>query len=104
MRRGEVWWAVLPEPGGRRPVVLVSRDASYAVRSAVTVVEVSTKARGIAAEVALGKRDGLPRACVANTDNVVTIPKAWLHEWITALAPSKLALLDEALRFALGLE
>lgn len=104
MKRGEVWWAVLPDPAGRRPVVLVSRDASYAVRSAVTVIEVSTKTRGIATEVALGKRDGLPRACVANTDNVVTIPKAWLRERIATLAPTKLAALDEALRFALGLE
>lgn len=104
MRRGELWWALLPDPAGRRPVVLVSRDASYAVRAAVTVVEVSTRVRGIASEVALGKRDGLPRACVANSDNLVTIPKVWLRERIAALAPVKLAALDEALRFSLGLE
>lgn len=104
MRRGEVWWARLPEPAGRRPVVLVSREASYVVRTAVTVVEVSTKVRGIASEVGLGARDGLPRRCVANTDNLVTIPKTWLRERIVALGPKKLAELDAALRFALQLD
>jgi mRNA interferase MazF len=104
VRRGEVWWARLPLPAGRRPVVLVSRDAAYAVRSAVTIVEVSTKARGIPSEVPLGRRDGLPRRCVANADNVVTIPKAVLEERIAALGSDRLAELDRALRFSLGLE
>jgi mRNA-degrading endonuclease toxin of MazEF toxin-antitoxin module len=26
MRRGEVWWADLPAPAGKRPVVLLSRN------------------------------------------------------------------------------
>jgi len=104
VRRGEIWWAALPEPAGRRPVVLVSRDAAYAVRAAITVVGLSTRVRGIASEVALSKRDGLPRACVANADNLATIPKSWLRERITALAPTKQAALDAALRFSLGLD
>jgi mRNA-degrading endonuclease toxin of MazEF toxin-antitoxin module len=37
MKRGEVWWADLPAPVGRRPVLLLSRDRAYAVRNAVTV-------------------------------------------------------------------
>jgi mRNA interferase MazF len=103
MKRGEVWWARLPAPAGRRPVVLASRDAAYAVRTSVTVVEVSTIIRGIASEVPLGTRDGLPRKCVANADNIVTIPKGWLDERITALPAEKVALFDEALRFSLGM-
>ena len=103
MRRGDVWWAKLPEPAGRRPVVLVSRDSAYAVRSSVTVVEVSRTARGIASEVPLTKRDGLPVRCVANADNLVTIPKVWLQSRIATLRAEKLAGLDEALRFSLGL-
>lgn len=103
MKRGEVWWAKLPLPAGRRPVVLVSRDAAYAVRSAVTVAEVSTVVRGIPTEVALGKRDGLPKKCVINADNLVTIPKTWLESRLTSLPTDKTAALDAALRFALGL-
>jgi mRNA interferase MazF len=103
MRRGEVWWARLDLPAGRRPVALISRDAAYLVRLSVTVAEVSTVARMIPSEVALGKRDGLPRPCVINTDNLVTIPKTLLESHITSLSKAKLDELDAALRFSLGL-
>ncbi len=103
MRRGEVWWARMPLPAGRRPVVLVSRDSAYAVRSSVTVVEVSRTVRGIPTEVALGKREGLPSRCVANADSLVTIPKSWLESRVTSLSKDKADALDAALRFALSL-
>ena len=40
---------------------------------------------------------------MANADNVVTIPKAWLESLIVALSSEKATALDEALRFSLGL-
>jgi mRNA interferase MazF len=103
MRRGEIWWARMPAPAGRRPVVLVSREAAYAVRSSVTVAEVSTVIRGIPSEVPLGTRDGMPRRCVVNADNLVTVPKHWLTERMTPLRPDKLEAVDAALLFSLGL-
>ncbi|HET6611879.1 MAG TPA: type II toxin-antitoxin system PemK/MazF family toxin [Kofleriaceae bacterium] len=103
MKRGEVWWARMPEPAGRRPVVLVSRDSAYAVRASISVVEVSRTARGIPSEVLLGKRQGLPRRCVANTDNIVTSPKSWLESKISALSRDKVSALDAALMFSLAL-
>ena len=104
MRRGEIWWAELPPPAGRRPVLLLSRDEAYRVRSLVTVAPVATRIRGIPVEVPLGPEDGLPRACAVNLDSVVTIAKAHLRERIVPLAPDKLATAEDALRFALGLE
>lgn len=103
MNRGEVWWARLPAPAGRRPVVLVSRNSTYALRAAFTVVEVSTLVRGILSEVPLGPRDGLSRPCVANADNLLTIPKVWLDERIAVLSAPKVAALDAAIRYALGM-
>lgn len=104
MRRAEIWWAQLPEPVGRRPVVLLSRDEAYAVRELITVAPITTKARGLPVEVPLGPDDGLPRPCVANLDTVTTISKRALALRVGALSPSKLLLLDDALRFAFGLE
>jgi mRNA interferase MazF len=101
--RGEIWWARLDLPAGRRPLVLVSRGAAYAIRASITVAEVSTVIRGIPSEVPLGKRDGMPRACVINTDNLVTIPKTMLESRIAALSSSKIEALDAALAFSLGL-
>ena len=103
MRRGEVWWAELPAPGGRRPVVLLSRDEAYAVRELVTVAPVTTRIRNIPVEVPLGPKEGLPKECVVNLDTITTIPKSMLSERISLLPASKISALDEAIRFALGM-
>ncbi|MEW6556968.1 MAG: type II toxin-antitoxin system PemK/MazF family toxin, partial [Elusimicrobiota bacterium] len=42
MKRNEVWWADLPKPIGKRPVVLLSRDEAYNVRNAVTIAQITT--------------------------------------------------------------
>ena len=104
MKRGEIWWAELPRPAGRRPVILLSRDEAYEVRRLVTVAPVTTRVRGIPVEVPLGPKDGLPRECVANLDTITTIPKDALRERLTVLSRSKMAAVDAALRFALGLQ
>ena len=104
MRRGDVYWVEFPAPAGRRPAVLVSREEAYAVRSRVIVVPLTRTVRGIPTEVQLGPRDGLAHAGVANADEVVTIPKALLGKRIASLGRVRLEELDEALRFALGLE
>ncbi len=84
--------------------MLISRNAAYAVRLAITVAEVSTTIRAIRSEVPLAVRDGMPRPCVIQTDNLATIPKALLETKILSLTSAKLAELDEALRYALGLD
>jgi mRNA interferase MazF len=103
VRRGEIWWADLPAPYGRRPAILASRDQAIAVRGSVTVVPTTGRVRGSPVEVALGPEDGVPRACVANADNVVTVVKTRLLRPIGRLPPEKLRALEDALRFALAL-
>jgi len=103
LRRCEVWWADLPLPAGRRPVVLLSRDEAYAVRAQVTVAPVTTNRRRIPVEVDLGPEDGLPKRCVVNLDSIVTIPKSHLEQCIALLRPEKVEQIEEALRFALGM-
>ena len=104
MRRGEVWWAELALPAGRRPVLLLSRNEAYAVRELVTVAPVTTRMRHIPSEVPLGLEDGLPRPCVVNLDTITTIAKRSLQERLVALSPEKLKAVEVALHFALGLE
>lgn len=101
MKRGEIWWANVDE---RRPVVLLSRDEAYSVRALVIVAPVSTTIRGFSVEVRLGRRDGLPRAAVVSADWLATLPKTDLVSRIGTLSRTKLAQLDDALRFALGLD
>jgi len=103
MRRGEVWWGHLPPPVGRRPVVLLSRDSAYGVRSAVTVAPVTRTIRNIPVEVLLDKDDGLPSRCVVNLDDISTIPKALVRQQIAALSAEKMHQIEAAIRFALDL-
>jgi len=103
MRRGEIWWAELPAPVGRRPVALVSRNEAYRVRTQVLVAMVTTRVRGIRSEVRVGGDEGLPRASVVNADALRTIPMSWLSARAGVLAPEKEADLDSALRFTLAL-
>ncbi len=104
MRRGEIWWADLSGPVGKRPVVLLSRDESYAVRRLVTVAPVTTRIRNIPVEVPLGPEDGLPRRCVVNLDTITTIDQSILRELITRLTDTKIEKIEEAIIFALGLK
>ena len=99
-----MWWATLPPPSGRRPVVLLSRDEAYAIRNLVVVTPVTTRVRGIVAEVRLGPEDGLPLDSVANLDVLITIHKGSLQQRITSLSPDKIKAVETAIHFALGME
>ena len=104
MKRGEIWWADLPHPIGRRPVVLLSRDEAYKVRNAVTVAEITTTIRNIPVEVPLGKEDGLAKKCVINLDTIITIRKTLLKERICLLGEGKIEIVNKAIEFALALD
>src|SRR5262245_26077789 len=103
MRRGDVWWADLPAPAGRRPVVLLSRNEADAVRELVTVASITTRARQIPTEVPLGIAEGLPKPCVVNLDTITTIPRRTLTQLVGPLPADKLAAVERALLFALGM-
>jgi mRNA interferase MazF len=100
MRRGEVWWSQLPPPIGQRPVVLLSRDSAYRVRLAVTVAPVTRTIRNIPVEVTLDESDGLPSRCVANLDDIATIPKTLIKRRIAVLWVEKMQEVEAAIRFA----
>ncbi len=104
MRRGEIWWSEQPQPIGRRPVLLLSRDEAYNVRNAVTIAQITTTVRNIPVEAALSKKDGLPQDCVVNLDNITTIRKSILVERICALRVEKMAEINRAIKFALAIE
>jgi mRNA interferase MazF len=104
MQRGEVWWAEFPAPVGKRPVVVLSRDRAIQVRTHVTVAQVTRTIRDIPVEVPLGLAEGLPKKCVANLDVINTIPKSLLKERLCLLPLEKVRAVDEAIRFALGME
>ena len=103
MHKGEIWWADLPKPVGRRPVLILTRDEAIRVRDHITVAMITTKIRGISTEVRLKKEDGLTKECVINLDVINTIPKESVNEFITSLSDERLQAAENALKFALDL-
>jgi len=102
VRRGEVWWATLPAPVGRRPVLLLSRNRAYDVRNAVTVAFLTTTVRNIPVEVKLTPReDGVTKDCVINLDVISTIPKTTLDSRICSLSATRLENVEASIHFAL---
>jgi mRNA interferase MazF len=90
MRQYEVRWARLPEPIGMRPLLLLSRSTSYSYLTRVLVAEVTTRIRGIPQEVRLGSRDGLPKPCAANLDNLHVVQIGAIGSLITLLRPERI--------------
>ena len=104
MQRGEVWWAYLPRPAGRRPVLILTRDDAVNQRSLLTVAPVTSTVRGIRSEVVLDERDNMTMRCAVNTDIMTTIPVISLDERITLLSDERMAEVKAAVIFALELE
>jgi mRNA interferase MazF len=86
------------------PAVLLSRDAAYRVRAAITVAPVTRTIRNIPVEVILDQSDGMPVRCVINLDDITTLPKVLIKQRITALSAEKIHQIDDAIRFALDLD
>ena len=112
IRRGEIWWASLPEPigadpGYSRPVLVVQADPFNRSRiSTVIVVAISSNTRLAEApgNVLLpADRTGLPRDSVANISQVLSLDKQLLSRKAGTLPSRLLAVVEEGLRRILDL-
>ena len=100
MQRGEIWFAATP--GGDRPVLILTRDPVAERIGSVVVAALTRTVRGIVSELELTpEADGVPTMCVANFDNLHTLPCAVLRRRITTLTPPRMAQACRTLRDAL---
>ncbi len=112
VRRGQVWWADLPEPAGsgpgyRRPVLVVQADAFNASLLRTVLVAAITGNLGRAAApgnvLVPAKVSGLPRDSVVNITQVFALDRRFLAEYVSALPAGVLAAVDRGLRSVLQL-
>jgi mRNA interferase MazF len=104
VRRGDITWADLGPPVGRRPVCILTRDAAIEVLSAVTCAPITRTVRGIRSEVEVGPAEGLPGQSVISCDNLITIPLSFLDRHrVGYLQRATRVKLDQALRYALDI-
>ena len=94
----------MPQPWGRRPVVLLTRDDAYSFLTWVAVAPLTSTLRTSPSVVRLDPRDdGVPQQCVISLDNLQSIRAEWIESQLTRLRTEKLVALDEAIHFTLGL-
>ena len=104
VKQYEIWWADLPKPAGRRPVLLLSRDDAYTVLNQFVAAEVTATIRHIPIEVPLGSIEGMPKPCVVNCDNLRTISKVLLVKKIARLSQKRVYEVKRAVGYALAWE
>ena len=100
--RGEVWWCELPDVG-RRPVVVLSRDAAIPRLRRTLVAPCTTTIRGLESEVLLEPdEDPVPRRSVANLDSVESVSVAVLVERLGRLSDARMRQVCVALEVAVA--
>ncbi len=111
--QGDVCWASLDDPigsspGFRRPVVIVQGDDFNASRIATTVIVPLTSNLRLAAapgNVILNAAiTGLPKDCVANVSQILSIDRATLEDRVGRLAASDVRLVLAGIDLVLGQE
>jgi mRNA interferase MazF len=99
-RRGELWWCEPPEIG-RRPVVVLSRDAAIPRLRRALVAPCTTTVRGLASEVVLEPGDDpVQRRSVVNLDSVESVSVGLLVERLGRLSDSRMRDICAALEVA----
>lgn len=104
MKQYEIWWASLPSPAGKRPVLLLSRDDAYTYLHKFIAAEITTTVRNIPVEVSVGPAEGFPKRGVVNCDNLRTIARSALVKKLGALRRTRHSEVKRAVGYALAWE
>jgi mRNA interferase MazF len=98
--RGELWWCELPEIG-RRPVVVLSRDAAIPRLRRALIAPCTTTIRALPSEVVLEPEDDpVPLRSAVNLDSVESVSLAVLVERLGRLADARMREICAALAVA----
>ena len=98
--RGEVWWCEIAEIG-RRPVVVLSRDAVIPRHRRALIAPCTTTIRGLPSEVLLEPgEDPVPLRSAVNLDSVESVSIAILVERLGRVAEARMREICSALAVA----
>jgi mRNA interferase MazF len=97
-----VWWCETPSTG-RRPVVVVSRDAAIPARRLTLVAPCTTTLRPLPTQVRLEPgEDPIPRPSVVNLDSIELLPLSMLTDRLGRLSSDRMHEVCRAIAAATG--
>jgi len=112
MKRGEIWWASLPQPTGsgpgyRRPVLVVQANSFNESRISTVLVAVITSNIKLAkapGNVRIAKSDSnLSKTSVVNVSQLLTIDRQFLTKRVSSLPQSAMKQVNNGLKLVLCL-
>ena len=107
MKRGDLYRVTNPsarDPKKLRVFVVVSRQVLIDSRfSTVICAPVYSNHDGLSTQVPIGIAEGLKHDSSIHCDELVSLPKSLLTDYIGALTPRLMGMLSQALRAALDL-
>lgn len=112
IKRGEIWWAELPEPAGsgpgyKRPLIIIqSNDFNNSNINTIIAAVITTNIHLADApgNVLLStKKSKLPKKSVANISQLITVDKSFLTEKVYTLSNKVMEQIDSGIRLVLKL-
>ena len=112
IKRGEIWWAELPEPTGSEPgykrplIVIQSNDFNNSNIGTVVAVVITSNIHLASApgNVLLStKKTKLPKKSVANVSQLITVDKSFFTGKVHSLSPKLMEQIDDGVKLVLKL-
>jgi mRNA interferase MazF len=108
VKRGELYRVFRksgPDPKKSRVFVIVSRQVFIeSAYSTVICAPVYSERLGLSSQVDIGVGEGLKSDCCIHCDELMSLPKSSLTNFIGTLPPPKCHELDRALKIAVGVD
>ncbi len=104
MNRGDVWVLDLGGRAGRRPALIVTRQAVIPYVNKLTVAEITSAGKGYPTEVAIGHKANLAKESYVQLDNIQTVSKTHFVKYVGTLDSPTMRTVGRKVILALGLE
>lgn len=112
IKRGQIWWAELPDPTGSEPgytrplLIIQSNDFNKSNINTIIAIVITSNIRLAAAPGNIllpTKKSGLAKESVINVSQLITVDKSFLREKISTLPRSIMTKVDDGVRLVLQL-
>lgn len=112
IKRGDLWWAELPEPvgsepGHRRPLLIIQSNDFNKSKINTTIAAVVTSNPRLSAApgnvLLSAKKSKLQKDSVINVSQIITIDKSFLTEIIHTLSTKTMSQVDKGIELVLKL-
>jgi mRNA interferase MazF len=102
VNRGEIWMYQFKAPNKRRPVLVLTRQQVIGLLHWVMVAPVTSSIHDVPSEVLVGVDEGLKRQSAISLDNVQSVERSRLTNFVGSLNAAKMQAVCRALAIAVG--